>query len=53
MYIANHSSQSQVIAKFIAWYLAIRKSDEQIEKIMIKKKAMNKQLLVESVTKND
>lgn len=45
MWIANHSSQSQVIAKFIAWYLAIRRSDEQIEKIMIKKKAMNKQLL--------
>lgn len=32
MCIANHSSQSQVIAKVIAWYLAIRKSDEQIEK---------------------
>lgn len=30
-----------------------KKSDEQIEKIMIKKKAMNKQLLVELVTKND
>lgn len=45
MYIVNLSSMSQVIAKFIACYLAIRKSDEQIEKITIKKKAINKQLL--------
>lgn len=34
MYITNHSSQSQIIAKFIA----IRMSDEQIEKIIIMKK---------------
>lgn len=38
MYITNHSSQSQIIAKFIACYLAIRMSDEQIEKIIIKEK---------------
>lgn len=32
MYIANHSFLSQIITKFIAYYLVIRESDEKIWK---------------------